>query len=152
MPGRHTLAIWDYDREIGHVTVPTVVIDEINLVAQDAFMDAFVTAVGGVSLGVIYKDTRVFSAVQLAGTEPSDEDAQRELKWLVQMSDDVTFQAHTMEIPCADLQLLDALARGRMDETDAAYTALKAAIEDYYLTKAGNAVTVGHVILVGRNL
>lgn len=152
MAGRQSLALWDYDKEPSTVTIPVIEIDEVNLVAQDALMDAFLAAVDGVSLNVVFKDTRIFKADQISGTPPGSRSAQREKKWLVQMSGDTSYKAYTMEIPGADLLQLDDQAKGKMDVEHAAYIALKAAIEAMYYGDAGESVTVGDVIFVGRNL
>lgn len=152
MPGKHVLTLWDYDKESSTVTLPTVEIDETNLVAQEAFMDTFVTAVDGVSLGVIYKDVRTFKDDQIAGTPPASKEAQREKKWLVRMTGDTSFKPYTMTIPGADLALLDDQAKGKMDTSDPAYTLIKAAIENFYYGDAGESVTVQEIVFVGRNL
>lgn len=150
--GQFVASIWDFDKENTTVTIPTVVIDETNLVIQAAYMDTFLTALQGVILGVIYKETRTFEIDTLAGETNDDNLSQRENKWLVQMSDDVTFDALTMTIGCADLTLLDDQNREVMDQSNPAYTAIKAAIENFYLSKAGNSVTVHDLVFVGRNL
>lgn len=150
--GQFVASLWDYDKENTTVTIPTVVIDETNLVLQSGYMDTFLTALAGVTIGAIYKETRTFEIDQIASAPPDDNLAQRENKWLVQMTDDVTFDALTMTIGTADLSLLDDQNRGVMDKTDPAYTAIKLAIENFYVSKAGNAVTVGDLVFVGRNL
>lgn len=150
--GQYVVSLWDYDKEPTTVTVPTIVIDETTLVVQSAFMDTFLSAVQGVTIGVVYKETRTFEIDTIAGTPPGDNLAQRENKWLVQMTDDVTFDALVMTIGTADLSLLDDQNRGVMDKTNPAYTAIKLAIENFYVSKAGNGVTVGDLVFVGRNL
>lgn len=150
--GKQVISLWDYDKESSSVTIPTVEIDETNLIVQDGFMDVFLIAVNGVSIGVAFKDTRVYKHDQIAGTPPSDKLSQRENKWLVQLTDDTLFTAYTMTIPCADLDLLDVADRGKMDKTLGAYTSLKTAIEQMYYLPNGNGVVVGDVIFVGRNL
>lgn len=150
--GKQVISFWDYDKEDSSVTIPTVEIDELNLVVQDAYMDTFLISVNAVSIGVAFKDTRVYKHDQIAGTPPSDKLSQRENKWLVQLTDAVTFKAYTMTIPCADLSLLDAADRGKMDKTLSEYTNLKSAIEQFYEAENGNSVVVGDIIFVGRNL
>ncbi len=150
--GQYVVSLWDYDKETGTVTVPTVVIDETNLVVQSAFMDTFLTSLANVTICEIFKETRTYFLDQITGTPPGDKQAQREKKWLVQMSDDVTFEALTMTIPGADLTLLDADDRGKMDKGLAQFTAIKASIENFYLSKYGNSVTVHDLVFVGRNL
>lgn len=152
MPSKYTLALWDYDGETSTVSFEGTTIDELNLVVQDGMMDALMTAVNGVSLGVIFKDTRIFDYGLIAGAAPNDKDAQREKKWLVRMHDAVTFKKHTLEIPCADLSLLDDQNKGQMDKTLGAYTDLEGAIQNFIRTEIGNPVIVDEVVFVGRNL
>lgn len=152
MPSRLTVSLWDYDKEPSSVTMEGLTITAANLDAQNTMMDAIETAIAGVSLGVIFKDTRVFDYSLIAGTPPNDKDAQREKKWLVRMHDAVTFKPHKIEIPCADLSLLDDQNKGSMDSSDAAYTALEAALQNYIRTEAGNPVIVDEIVFVGRNL
>lgn len=115
-------------------------------------MAAFYLAAADVSLGVIYKDRRVFDEALITGTPPSSDAAQRENKWLVKMVEADTYRNLRMEIPCADTSLLDVNSKGQMDKSGAEYIALKAAIEDLYLSDRDKAVVVGDVIFVGRNL
>lgn len=152
MAGSQVVAFWDYDKESSSVSIPCVEIDAVNYVAKAAEMDAFTLAVKGVSLGYNYKESRVMDAFITPGVPPVDTDAQREKKWLVQMHDAVSGKAHTMEIPCADLSLLDTQARSVMDKTKAEYISLRDAIQALYLTDMGNAVVVDDVVFVGRNL
>jgi len=152
MPSRLSVSFWDYDKEPSTVTVEGLQITAANLDAQNTMMDAIETALAGVSLGVIFKDTRVFDYSLIAGTPPNDKEAQREKKWLVKMHDAVTFKPHKLEIPCADLSLLDDQNKGSIDKTSGAYTALESALQNYIRTEAGNPVIVDDVVFVGRNL
>lgn len=153
MPGKFTLSVWDYDKESSTVSVPTVEIDETNLVAQNAAMATLYLAINAVCLGTIFKDVRTFEVNTYAGVAPNDRDAQREKKWVVKMRGDVTHKPYTMEIPCADLSLLDAEQRGSMDHDLTAYTDLVAAIEALYIPEFGDtAVIVEDIVFAGRNL
>jgi len=151
MPGKFNLAFMDYDRERATFGVHTVVITDANFVAQDAFMDALKAAVDAVTLGQIYKDTRTYEVDYAIPSPPATPTAQRELKWLVKGYDSVLLTPWSVEIPTADLTLLEENT-GRMDPLDAAYTTLVSAIQDLALSIAGNTVVVEEIVLVGRNL
>lgn len=78
---------------------------------------------------------------------------QREIKWLVRASDDVTGEILRREIPGANLTLLDPDNRGYMDISAGDGAALVAALEAFWRNpRTGNSVTVLDVKMVGRNV
>lgn len=79
--------------------------------------------------------------------------AQRELKWLLKYTDDVTDLEYQTEIPCAELtSSLFVPGTDLADLTDADWVAFVAAFEALVVSKDENAITVQSVRLVGRNL
>ena len=66
--------------------------------------------------------------------------------------DATTFDVYSCEIPGANLTLLDAADRGRLDLSVGAGADLVTAFEAYVKSKNGNAVEVLEVIHVGRNI
>jgi hypothetical protein len=153
--GIYSLTYRDYNGEASTVEIPTVEIDEVNLAAQDALMDAAKTAIEAVMVDPVpSKDKRTFAVTALAApnAKASDSDAQRERKWLVLAHDAITFVPLRLEIPCADLAQLDANDRERMDISGGAGAALVAALEALWTNKqTGNAVVIDEVRHVGRN-
>ena len=124
---------------------------------EDAITDGDITvlvnAVEGLTVGGRQTAVLVIEEDKDAGTPgpAASPLAQRENKWLVRAVDDVTSRNVQIEIPCADLTLLDGgtdfLTIGG---TEAA--ALVAALEASGLSQDGNAITVNTIQFVGRNL
>lgn len=149
---RLTLTVIDYDEEKSTFSVPGGVIDGTNFAASDAKLDALRTAVLGLSLGELQREHRVYEEDLVPTTAPPETYAQRELKWLVQYTDDVTGIKGTVEIPVANTAKLDPNNKGHILKTDAAWTAFVAAFEDYAVTASEHNLTVVDAILVGRNI
>lgn len=121
-----------------------------NYNAEIAKVDALVVAIDAVVIAAIAGHTFKSRVVKTGAPLPSNNFAQRELKWLVDMTDTVTGATSNVELAGADLALLTAgeqLGLGAGPGLD-----LKTAIEAYHRSNAGNPVTVNTVSFVGRNL
>lgn len=119
----------------------------------DAAITALFNAVVGVTLGNAQKSVLESAIDKDAGTTgaPANQFAQREIKWLVKATDNVTGKNVTFSLPCADLdqlvagsELLD-IGVGTPGET------LVNAINAIVLSDVGNAITVNSIQHVGRN-
>lgn len=159
-----TLTIEDYNRETSTTSVNIGPLTAANYTAKHAAIDAYKTAVAGITLGEIRKVTvnEVFAESVAAIT---DVNAQRERKWLVTFRDNTEFfdagdtisnvgygQLFKVEIPCADLGLLDNnLDVLALDDTFAAayVTAAEALVNSPW---GGNECVVVKIDHVGRNL
>lgn len=107
----------DYGSEISTVRARGIPLTAANFDAEVAkwedLQDAITGAVNGITIGN-------HVALAIAHTEPSglgpptSPQAQRETKWLVHFHSSSTGKKYQMEIPCADLSLLDPNARDRM--------------------------------------
>lgn len=86
------------------------------------------------------------------GDPPVSKFAQRETKWLVRYKDATTGKAAQVEIPCADLSLLDANSNGRADRTLQKVINFVNAFEAYVSGPDGNDAEVVEIVHVGRNL
>lgn len=150
MAAKLVLGYKDYDREIGSVGFRGVALTAANFDAQAALMDALITAIGNVTLGVLENETRQASAVDNQANPPSAAFAQRETKFLVK-GFDTGGRRVTWELPCADLDQL-ITNEDKLDLTAGVGLALKTAIEAYALSIAEVSVTVDEVIHVGRNI
>lgn len=152
MASRITVGILDYSLERSPVTLSGVDLTAGNFAAQAILMDDFVTAVDGVTLGTLSKDTRLASETSISDAQPASPFAQREMKWLVRYSDTVNPVGNGhFEVPTPDLALLDAQGEF-MDLTLAAAIAFVDAVEAYGRSRLGNAITVQSVEYVGRNI
>lgn len=128
----------------------------VTLNVADAILDATITtlygAVDGLTIGTLEKSMLKTSADKDAGstTPPVNQYAQREIKWLVKYSDDVTGKRYSLEIPCADLSLLVA-GTETMNVAAGAGAAFVTAFEANVLSPDGNAVSFISAKMVGRN-
>jgi len=141
----------DYDSELSTMSVAITELDAANMVAQIEAVDDLWEAVEAVSLGNFVKRA-MGNQSSVAKAAAASFHAQRETKWLVRYTDNITGKPGKFEIPCADLELLDPNARKQM-AAGAAQTALVAAIQAVVKSDVGNAITVVLPIThVGRNL
>ena len=82
-------------------------------------------------------------------------EAQRELKWLIEYSDNVTGQVYQSEVPCpkiTDATLYNQAPTKEIDLADALWVTFKTGFEALVISADGNAVTLIGGRLVGRNL
>lgn len=140
----------DYTNEVSSSNFRGIDLSGANFDAQEALVDALQTAIDNATLGTIFAGRIEASTFSGPKTLPVDENAQRERKWLVSMVDAVVGSPLTVEIPCADLSLLEANS-DKMDVSAGAGLALVGAIEAYHRSVAGNAVSVVEIRHVGRN-
>lgn len=142
----------DYNGETSTVRVSTEPLDNLNFDAQNAgavtLMDAIANITKGLKTGyAISNDTKTSLG------PASDQDAQRERKWLVQYHDGVTMKRYSLEIPCADLSHLDPNDRENANIGDAGMVdAFISAFEAFAHTPDGNTPIVDEITHVGRNV
>lgn len=151
MAGKQTLTYLDYSLERSNVGVHVVTPDAAGLDAWNLSLDALRDAMDGVTIGTRTKDARLYDTAVAAATPPASVNAQRENKWLVIASDDVTGKVVSFEIPTADLTLLSGNT-DLMDISAGAGLALKNAIEAIATSDVGNTITVNEVRFVARNI
>lgn len=148
--GSFGISYLDHSQEKSIAKIRTVDLTAANFDAQAVLHDAFFDAVEAAVLGTPARVTTVASDAILAGVG-APPFAQRENKWLVRSQDNDNGRASNFEIPCPDLDLLEA-GTDRMDTSSAEYIALVAAIEAVALTIDENNLTVIEIIYVGRNI
>ena len=148
---RCNLTYKDYGNEGSQVSFRGDELTVGNFTAQMALMDDVVAGCEGISLCLLNKDIRVASEDSPGSGPAASPAAQRELKWFVQMTDDVTARPVSVSIPGADTSLLLPNS-DRMDLTKAPSIAFVSAVEAYHQSIEGNAVKVLYVTLVGRTL
>lgn len=154
MPVAHsqlTLSYKDFSNENSTVKAQGVVFTAANHDATVALQDALATAVDGISKGNRFQTVRQANIIYGSQVAPVDDTAQRENKWLVSYEDDVLFNRHSIEIPCADTQFLTA-GTDLADLTATEMAAFVTAFEAYAKSPQGNAVTVLSIKHVGRNI
>lgn len=151
MSGKYVLSYRDYSNETSRMSVTIPTLNAGNIAAQDALLDTLLAAIDAVVIGTKEKEDRVYEVILGTGIAPSSKDAQVERKWLVSARDDVTGFPVTFTIPTADSQFV-VNNTDLMDLAGTEGAALVAAIEAVVLSRAGNAITVSSIRLVGRNL
>lgn len=151
MAGRFNIGFVDYSKEPSNVGVHVAAYTAATFDAQQTALDSLKAAINAVSLLNERSDTRIVNVIKSPLVYPADPDAQREKKWLVRATDNVTGKSVQFEIPGADLSLLTAQSDS-MDITAGAGLTLKNEVEASVKSDIGNAVTVSDVIYVGRNL
>lgn len=151
MSGKYVISVLDYSKESSRMSVYTPELNAGNIVAQLALQATLHDAVEAVCLGTMYKSQSIAVETITPRVPPGNKAAQIETKWLVSCSDDVTGFPVSFTIPCASSDFIT----NNTDLMDLAGTegaALVAAIEAVVKSKAGNAVSVVEIRLVGRNL
>jgi len=148
---------YDYDSERGGSSINTVDLTGANFDAQAGFVTALRSAMNGITLVSVSKAT--ISDVNWNNAVPvSDPQAQREIKWVVIVSDINGNKYRAMEIPIANLDLLEnnskyIVKQGIVTVTTgaAAVQAFVDAFEDVAVDRFGNALAVWDVYQAGRN-
>lgn len=147
MPSAFTVTQNDYSRERTTVRWQGAALDGTNYDAQEGLAGTLVSAIAGVSLGVVYK-TALAEISENPDNAASDPSAQREMKWLVTLTGGG--QTKTKSIGCADYSLLEP--NTEIMAAGGERTALINAIENFELSDNGSAMTVQLPIrLVGRS-
>ena len=154
MGSKVLLTFQDYDQEFSTVSLEGETVDGVTYTVENANteMDALKDAILAVTLCSHYRTQKVMSQGLVTLTPPSNAFAQRETKWLLRYRDNVTNKVYTAEVPGADLDLLDTQAKGYLDTSQAEWTALKTAFENFVLSADGNAVVLLSAQHVGRNI
>lgn len=152
MPGKLNYTLLDYSEEKSSVGCYLPNFTAANFDAQNTLVDNLITAILGVAGGTPIKDERVATVTRFAPIPPADETEQREQKWLVSCTDNVTGFEVTFEIPIATPTGLLLPNTDRMDLESTQGAALKAAVDAVVRSRAGNPVTMLRATYVGRNL
>lgn len=152
MPGFYSRALRDYDAETTTFRVSAAELNAGNIAAQLTLQAALGTAINDMVLGSLW---RIAYGNEVPGVTPqaSDPFAQREMKWLISYTDDVTGKLYQCELGTADLSNLDPNNRDSANIGDGGVVdAFVAAFEAYVVAPdTGNAVSIVSIIPVGRN-
>lgn len=148
--GSGTITLADYDDEKTSTSFDMVDITAGNFAAQAALLSDLNIAIGGLTIGSLYKSTLRAIDNVIDGTPPTNKFAQRETKWLVATIDLVTGKSYRNEIGTANLALLPDGGSDTLDLSDAAPAAFVTAWEAIWRSDVGNAGTVQSIKHVGR--
>lgn len=151
--GRVSRSYLDYDSEVGTAAFYMTTLTSANYLAQQTLITALYSAIDAVTLGTPVRWEHGNMYTDANPVTPSNDAAQRELKWAVRYHDNVTGRKHNYEIPTADTAQLDPNDRAHAHIGDAGVVdAFISAFEDLVISPNGNAVTVEEITLVGRRV
>lgn len=146
---RLTLRYKDYTSENSNFAVRGTPWTALNQDAQVALQDALIAATNALAIGALQETSRLAYTTEISAAPAVDPFAQRETKWLIVYEDTTSHKLYRAEIPCADLDLVDAqgeLALG------AERTAFISAFQAYVLSETGGNVEIRSIRHVGRNI
>lgn len=143
--GRLNLNFVDRDNEKASMSLHLADFTAGTFTAQMALVDALITAIEGVTLLPLTKDSRIAVETGFAPALPAGVYAQRGIKWLVR-SVDPGGNAVTFHIPGGDLTLLTT--GETLDLTAGVGLALKDAIEDVVRSNDGEVIVVQEVVYI----
>lgn len=150
--GFYTRTLQDYDGENTVFRVHATALNAGNIAAQLTLQSSLGAAINDMVLGSLQKIAYGNDVIS-GSPPPSNAFAQREIKWLITFSDDVTGKSYRCELGTADLDNLDPNNRDSAYIGDAGVVdAFIAAFEAYVTAPdTDNAVSVDSIIMVGRN-
>lgn len=150
--GKSVFTLIDYDSEKTAVQIHHVALTAGNFAATETLLDALRDATAAITLGNM-AHTRYGNEDLLSVTPASDEQAQREAKWLVSYHDTTSLKSYSVEIGTADFDQLDPNDRKHAHIGDAGLVdAFVTAFEAVAKSPTGGAVVVDEITLVGRNV
>lgn len=112
---------------------------------------ALLTATNAITLGIPLQTIWTGDNTKFADSEVTDENAQRERKFLVRYQGATTFSKYRLEIPTADLEDRLIVGSDFVDLTNTEIAAWITAFEALCKTPEGEAVQVLSIQAVGRN-
>jgi len=145
-----TVSLADYDNEKTSTSINIVDVNAGNYAATATALSALGIAIGGISIGSLFKETLRAIDNVIDGTPPTNKFAQRETKWLVRTIDTVTGKEYRNEIGTANLALLPDGGASFLDLSDTAPEAFVTAWEAIWRSDDGNPGTVYSIEHVGR--
>lgn len=147
MTSRYNLSMVDRDGETASTSVRGVTLTAGNITAQIALMAALRAAIEAVSLLETVSESVVAIENGYSPTLPTEPYAQRGIKFLVR-GNDTLGNPQTFHISGANLALSGLMDGERVDLTSTEGAALESAINDFWVSNAGNAVTVQEIVYV----
>lgn len=145
-----TVTLADYDNEKSSTTINIVDVNAGNYAATATALSDLGIAIGGLTIGSLFKETLRAIDNVIDGTPPTNKFAQRETKWLVRTIDTVTGKEYRNEIGTANLALLPDGGTDTLDLAATAPAAFVTAWEAVWRSDDGNPGTVSSIKHVGR--
>jgi len=158
MPDNASFTYIDYSSEVSTTSINIPDVTDLNYAATEALLQTLSAEISGITIGSLRQRSMGIIVPTLL-SPPADQQAQREKKWLVQYRATQTGQPdagryYNVEIPCADLSLLnegsDILWKQPTVATGAVLDFITA-FEAVAVSPAGSTVTCQAIRYVGRN-
>lgn len=165
MPGYGSFTMLDASREKGTFSFYTGNVTAVSLPGLLTEFGALRTAIEGVTLGVVAKESLKVFDTTLSNTPPADEMARVETAWYVQYQDNLPFfddpvnaipnagygKLFGFTIPTADIEGRMQAGTDFADLTDPGIEALVTALETTLRSPYGGTIKVVSIEAVGRN-
>lgn len=165
MAGKLGFTLIDHNREQGRVSLNTGNVTAVSLPGLLTEVGALRTAIEGITLGVVGKESLMVFDTQLANDPPSDELAQVESVWIVTYEDATAFfddpvnaipnagyrKKFTLTIPTADISGRRLPNSDEADMSDSGIAAFVTAFENTARSPYGGEVNVLKIVAGGRN-
>jgi hypothetical protein len=166
MAGFGSFTLIDHNNEQTTTSFYTGNITAVSLPGTLTAFGALRTAIEGITLGVVSKESLKVFDTPLGNTPPTDQNAQRERKWLVVYEDNLPFfdapvnaipnegyrKKFTFEIGTADIATRLIPNTDRADLTNLGVAAFVSAFESIARSPYGGTVNVLEIRAVGRNI
>lgn len=166
MAGYGSFTLLDHNREQSTMSFYTGNITAVSLPGTLTDFGALRTAIEGITLGVVSKESLKVFDTPLANDPPADQNAQRERKWLVVYEDSLPFfdapvnaipnegyrKRFTCEIGTADIAGRLIPNTDRADLTNTGIASFVTAFENIARSPYGGTVNVLEIRAVGRNI
>lgn len=152
-PQHHgALTYQDFGREKSAFAFNFGPITALTIAAFLTQFGALRTATNTITLGTLAQDSWTGDTTKYNADPPTDENAQRERKFLVRYQGTTSFSVYTLEIPTADLTGRMVDDTDLVDLNDTGIAAWITAFEALCKTPEGEAVNVLEIRAVGRNI
>lgn len=147
MTSRYTLTMLDRDGEAASTSLRGVTLTSGNITAQVALMAALRSAIEAVSLLVTSKEAVVAIENAYSPSLPTHPFAERGIKFLVRGRDSLG-NPQSFHISGAAKDLAGLMNGEQMDLTSTEGAALVSAIEAFWVSNAGNPITVQEIVYI----
>lgn len=154
MASRITFKLADYSGEASSVAIPGPALTGATYEAQAAEAIGLATTLQAITLAEVQGYTFVADTDTISGDLPTSPYAQREIKLLFTYSDNVTGERGSFTVPAPDLANLETTPDSDMVTLQDAsiMAAFVTAVQGFFVSAAGNAITIQSARIVGRNL
>lgn len=142
----------DYSEEKSRFRVNSPVLNAGNIAAQITAFGSLITAAEAIVLGTKTNTKLVAVDTVYSAVAPTDENAQRERKFLIRFQDQTNLRIGTTTLPTADNAGRLIPGTDLVDLTEGAVATFVTEFEAFAKSPDGNAVAILQMVAVGRNL